>query len=78
MAHSPNYNTEPTDDVELFVQNKEGAINTRSVRWGLAPVSAKEIGKSKPLMNARSETVAEKPAAAMPPWMPMMLMTRLK
>jgi putative SOS response-associated peptidase YedK len=33
-----------------------------SVRWGLVPYWAKEAGAGPPLINARSETVAEKPS----------------
>lgn len=58
----PNYNTAPTDDVEIVARNKENEIGVRSARWGLVPFFAKESGKSKPLINARGETVAEKPA----------------
>ena len=32
------------------------------LRWGLIPFWSKEVSSSKPLINARSETVAEKPS----------------
>ena len=33
-----------------------------TIRWGLVPRWAREIGSGQPLINARSETVAEKPS----------------
>jgi putative SOS response-associated peptidase YedK len=55
-----NYNVAPTSAVPL-VRMLDGKRDIAMARWGLVPSWAKEI-LSKPLINARCETVAEKPA----------------
>ena len=55
-----NYNVAPTSAVPL-VRMQDGNRDIAMARWGLVPSWAKEI-RPKPLINARSETVAEKPA----------------
>jgi len=49
------FNVCPTEDI-LVVTHK----GPRAVRWGLVPSWSKEMGKGPLLINARSETVAEK------------------
>ncbi len=55
------YNIAPTQPVGVVRATREGAREYALVRWGFVPSWAKEVG-GKPLINARSETVAEKPA----------------
>ena len=57
----PRWNIAPTQD-QLVVTAHEGGRTAAPTRWGLVPGWAKdpEIGNS--LINARSETVASKPA----------------
>lgn len=57
----PRWNIAPTQD-QLVVTAHEGGRTAAPTRWGLVPSWAKdpEIGNS--LINARSETVASKPA----------------
>ena len=61
----PRYNIAPTQPIPLVrtgLRKPEGLQREFALaRWGLVPGWAKEIG-SKPLINARSETVAEKPS----------------
>ncbi len=57
----PRYNVAPTQDVPI-IRREEGERRLAMVRWGLVPSWSKELPKSKPLINARSETVAEKPS----------------
>lgn len=59
----PRYNIAPTQPVPIVRRAAagEGRREFVLVRWGLVPSWAREIG-SKPLINARSETVADKPA----------------
>ena len=52
------YNVCPTEQIAV-VSRKEGERKMRSVRWGLVPSWAKELGKGREPINARSETVAE-------------------
>jgi putative SOS response-associated peptidase YedK len=54
------YNVAPTEEVLAVVQ-KEGSRRAELMRWGLVPSWATEI-KGPLMINARLETVAEKPA----------------
>jgi putative SOS response-associated peptidase YedK len=58
----PRYNIAPTQDV-LVVRDAEegGAREVAMLRWGLVPSWAKEVQSGAPQINARSETLAEKP-----------------
>jgi putative SOS response-associated peptidase YedK len=66
---APNYNVAPTDDVYAIVErlDKEqpsapAERQLRVVRWGLVPSWAKDPKIGSKLINARAETLAEKPA----------------
>jgi putative SOS response-associated peptidase YedK len=54
------YNIVPTQDV-LIVRQNGGEREPAFVRWGLIPVWAKSPQGGPPLINARAETVADKP-----------------
>ncbi|MCB1011468.1 MAG: SOS response-associated peptidase [Microthrixaceae bacterium] len=61
LAHEANYNTAPTTDV--FVVYSDGSTrNLDTFHWGLVPRWAKDLRIGNKLINARAETVAEKPA----------------
>ena len=57
---SPRYNVAPTQQVLAVV----GGDSRRAgfMRWGLIPPWSKDGPSSRPLINARAETVAEKPS----------------
>lgn len=57
----PRYNLAPTQDVPI-VRRIDGAKRLERARWGLVPSWAKDTGIGAKLINARSETAAEKPA----------------
>jgi len=57
---APNYNVAPTQAVPI-VRLEQGVRHLAFARWGLIPSWAKEVS-AKPLINARAETVAEKPS----------------
>ncbi|HEX7176988.1 MAG TPA: SOS response-associated peptidase [Pyrinomonadaceae bacterium] len=57
----PRYNIAPTQDVLGVHQSPDGREAT-FFKWGLVPSWAKDTSMSARLINARSETVAEKPA----------------
>jgi putative SOS response-associated peptidase YedK len=66
---APNYNVAPTDEVYAVVErlDKEQPSappqrQLRVVRWGLVPSWAKDPKGGSKLINARAETLAEKPA----------------
>lgn len=57
-----NYNTAPTNDIYAVVSGPEGQPTLQVFHWGLVPVWAKDIKIGSKMINARSETIAEKPA----------------
>jgi putative SOS response-associated peptidase YedK len=69
-----DYNVAPTKNVATVVQrhprdadgkvlDDEPAVRTlRAMRWGLVPFWAKDAASGAKMINARAETVAEKPA----------------
>ena len=61
-SHQPRYNIAPTQSAPVvrFVE-ADGKRRLDMQRWGLIPYWAKD-GAGSPLINARAETVAEKPA----------------
>ena len=60
FTYDPCYNIAPTESV-LTVRNVEGR-EAAFMRWGLVPFWAKDPKIGARMINARSETVAEKPA----------------
>ena len=58
----PRYNIAPTQDVPVIRGREDGGRELTMLRWGLVPSWAKEVTASAPLINARGETVAEKPS----------------
>lgn len=61
----PRYNIAPTQPIPAIRLNERGAREYALLRWGFIPSWAKQSWHekmgSKPLINARAETVAEKP-----------------
>lgn len=61
--HEPQYNIAPTQMVLAVLYNPESQEREfKQLRWGLIPSWAKDPGMGAKLINARAETVAEKPA----------------
>lgn len=58
----PAYNLAPTCDVPVVARASNGERKIRQLRWGLIPSWAKNPKIGARLINARAETVAEKPA----------------
>ena len=59
----PRYNIAPTQDVAAVRLAGDDPMPLFTVfRWGLVPSWAKDVTIGSPLINARAETVAEKPA----------------
>jgi len=59
---SPRYNIAPGQSVLAIRVDAEARRIAVSVRWGLVPFWAKDPGIGARMINARSETVAQKPA----------------
>ena len=57
----PNYNVCPTTDVAI-ITSSEGQRHLQAMRWGLIPHWYKKPTGGPLLINARGETIAEKPA----------------
>ena len=57
----PRYNVAPSQDVAV-VRAADGGRNLSMLRWGLIPAWAKDPAIGYRLINARSETVPEKPS----------------
>ena len=59
----PRYNIAPSQDIATLVQSKVGEEKQfQWMRWGLVPHWAKDIKIGYKLINARVETVTEKPS----------------
>ena len=71
----PRYNIAPTQDVAVIHTPPGGACAAADadasepggralamMRWGLIPSWSKEIGRTAPMINARAETISEKPS----------------
>jgi len=64
-APGPSWNVAPTDPVRIVlerVEDERPQRQLRTVRWGLVPSWAKDPGVGARMINARIETVTEKPA----------------
>ncbi len=56
------WNVAPTMDVYAVAEGTDGERRLGAFRWGLVPWFAKDPGGGAKMINARAETVAEKPA----------------
>ena len=56
------YNIAPTQQIPVVRQYADYQSHLDMLRWGFVPSWAKEAPSGQPLINARSETVADKPA----------------
>ena len=60
---APRYNIAPTQPVLAVVNDRHGGgIALQALHWGLVPFWAKDKKMAARMINARSETAAEKPA----------------
>lgn len=58
----PRYNIAPTQEAPVIRAGAGGKREVAMLRWGLLPFWAKDPKMASRLINARSETVAEKPS----------------
>jgi putative SOS response-associated peptidase YedK len=69
LAHPPDvhprYNIAPMTDVGIVRVNAEGHREFTRVRWGLVPRWSKDTAIGNKLINARGETIADKPSFKM-------------
>ena len=59
---APRYNVAPTQDIAAVRVNAEGQNEFALLRWGLVPFWSKDLSIGNRMINARGETVAEKPS----------------
>ncbi len=57
---APRFNVAPTQTLPVITRNSPNRVEM--MRWGLIPSWAKDAGIGSKMINARAETVAEKPA----------------
>lgn len=61
-AASPRYNIAPSQDIMVVRQAPDGVRELTPLRWGLVPAWSKGPDTRYSMINARAETVADKPA----------------
>ena len=57
-----NFNVAPTQDIYGVVTGPDGVVRVQAFHWGLIPSWAKDRKIGSKMINARAETLAEKPA----------------
>ena len=62
LPEGPNYNICPTDQIAVITGGADQPRRMEAMRWGLIPAWYKTPGDGPLLINARAETVLEKPA----------------
>ena len=62
----PRYNVAPTQGIVSVVQNQPGSYRAQLMRWGLIPFWAEDVAIGNRMINARVETLAEKPSFRAP------------
>lgn len=58
----PRYNIAPTHNVWIFSLNKDKKVVGSKARWGLVPSTSRGPGTGPSMLNARSETLKERPS----------------
>lgn len=59
------YNIAPTQDIPVVTQSREGDRKLRMLRWGLVPTWAKSPSAGATQINARAESLRDRPAYRM-------------
>jgi putative SOS response-associated peptidase YedK len=62
----PRFNVAPTQEIAVVRQGAAGRRELAALHWGLVPSWAKDAKLAAAMINARGETVAEKPAFRTP------------
>lgn len=62
FTFAPRYNAAPTQFLPVIVQNENGERRIALMQWGLIPSWATDPAIGSRLINARAETVTEKPS----------------
>ena len=62
LDFKPRYNIAPTHYIAVIRTDEEAQAELTSLRWGLVPFWARDPSIGNRMINARAETVAEKPS----------------
>jgi putative SOS response-associated peptidase YedK len=62
----PRYNIAPMQDIPVIRNSSDGVRELAQMRWGLVPRWAKDPAIGARMINARGETIADKPAFRTP------------
>ena len=62
LEFGPTYNAAPTQQLPVFFIGARGERNLRLMRWGLIPYWATNAAIGAKMINARADSVTEKPA----------------
>jgi putative SOS response-associated peptidase YedK len=58
----PRFNIAPTDEVLAVTTDRDGRPRGEMLRWGLVPPWSRSAGDGAKMINARAETLGERPA----------------
>jgi putative SOS response-associated peptidase YedK len=61
-ALAPHYNLTPSQDIAAVRVDRDGVRRLHALRWGLVPFWAKDAAIGRRLINARLDSLADKPA----------------
>ena len=64
IEYNPSYNITPTQNHPVIIKDKNQK-KIKLMKWGLIPSWSKDISFAVKMINARQETLVEKPFAAM-------------
>jgi len=66
ISLTPRYNVSPSQQHPIVRNGESGRRELTTMRWGLVPFWAKDLKVGYKMINARAETLLEKPAYKMP------------
>ena len=61
-AYTPSYNIAPSRNILIITADEQGERHLEESKWGFVPEWAKDAASSYKTINARAETVADKPS----------------
>jgi putative SOS response-associated peptidase YedK len=62
LSLAPHYNVTPGQDIAAVRVDRDGVRRLHALRWGLVPFWAKDAGIGRRLINARLDSLGDKPA----------------
>ncbi len=62
VGYRPRYNIAPSQDQWAILRSGDGKLQSRALRWGFIPSWANDSSAGSRMINARAESIAEKPS----------------